>query len=133
MRSRLGVAGSCAGSEAVAGTFTPGSILEPPAGADAAARVAPPLEGHGDLHAGNGIASSERDGADLGAGRSFAQARMGSSGPGKGEEGDFRAAMEAHPDVKAYLTPEQIAGIHLSAQVYVANGRRYAQGLAAAR
>ncbi len=25
------------------------------------------------------------------------------------EEGDFRAAMEAHPEVKAYLTPEQIA------------------------
>jgi carbonic anhydrase/acetyltransferase-like protein (isoleucine patch superfamily) len=27
------------------------------------------------------------------------------------------------------LTPEQIAGLRLSAQVYVANGRRYARGL----
>jgi adenylosuccinate lyase len=26
------------------------------------------------------------------------------------EEGDFRAAMEAHPDVRAHLSAEQIAG-----------------------
>jgi carbonic anhydrase/acetyltransferase-like protein (isoleucine patch superfamily) len=30
------------------------------------------------------------------------------------------------------LAPEQMAGIHLSAEAYVANGRRYAQGLSAA-
>ena len=58
----------------------------------AAARAAASSAGHGDLHAGHGTACGERDGADLGAGRSVAQARVGPSGPGEGQEGDRRAA-----------------------------------------
>src|ERR1035441_4294969 len=84
MRSRLGMAGSCAGNKTPQGADATHSVLKPSSGACALARTASPSARHGDLHAGNRT--------ELGAGRPVTQARLDSSGPGEGQEGDRRAA-----------------------------------------
>jgi hypothetical protein len=92
MRSRLGMAGSCAGRAAPQRAVTAHPILEPSPGTDAATRTAAPSARHGDFHPGHRTARSGRDRVDLGAGRPVTQAGLDSPGPGEGQEGDRRAA-----------------------------------------
>src|ERR1017187_8665863 len=62
MRSRLGMAGSCAGNKTPQGADATHSVLKPSSGAGALARTAFAPAGHGDVHIGHGTSGSKRHG-----------------------------------------------------------------------
>lgn len=95
MCSRLGVVGSGAGGAASQGADATDPIPDSPPGADAPARTASASREYGGLYAADRTTCSERDGTHLGPGGPLAQARVDSSGPGQGQEGDPRA-LERH-------------------------------------